>query len=84
MIQKKLGKFLIASPLPINKGTMVTINNELYNEMRDKKISCVNCAFVITIGKDIKCIVDFPDRPRCTAEFREDTIDVIFVKSNSF
>ena len=84
MILKKHGKFLIASLLPINKGTMVTISKETYEEKRDKKISCVNCAFVITIGKDIKCIVDFPDRPRCTAEFREDKTDVIFKKNNSF
>jgi hypothetical protein len=60
----------------------VTINNEIYQEVRDKKISCHGCAFIIKDGERNKCTVDFPYRPRCTTEFREDKTDVIFIKIN--
>ncbi len=59
------------------------INGKRYDEIRDKKVSCLKCAFRIPSVMEHRsdgCAVNHPDRPRCTAEFREDGMDVVFAE----
>ena len=59
----------------------VKICGDEYIEVRDKKLSCKRCDLADKEGEGrYGCRVGEKDRPNCTAEFRKDGEDVIFMR----